>query len=464
MEIDIERFKKKFEPMIINKMAKTNTPGFAITIKQNDNIIYQRGFGSRDLLNSLPYNTDTLNGFGSNTKSFTALAILLLEQEGKLSIDDPISKYLPITIGKENYPILIRHLMSHSSGLPNLGTAEITLQQYEPSLPFPLVPYTGLDDLYNHVNAAGDELIYKPGEHFYYCNVGYTLLGELITSVSGKDYADFIKERILIPLSMTRSGFTKEDVENEENLSVPYISLPIDNPPNKPRISVFPFHRFIYSAGGLISSTNEMMNYISMMLNEGNFDGKQVYSSEIINNVISPQVEIGPDMGGGTSHYAFGWSHVTNFLGDSLIQHSGGITGGLSYMGYLKEHKIAITSISNFGMNPTEDAYMTFCYLLNKNPGDVFPFVNRNKHLSKFVGEYQTYKFIIIRKIIFENGLLFVIDPDVSEFKFPLLPKSDKVDETHFYVQTPALRMDVDFIENEQGIHFNIERNQYHKI
>ena len=462
MSLDIEDFKKKFEPMIVQKMTNAKIPGSAYTVFQDETIIYSRGFGSRDLANYLPYTPDTLNGFGSNSKSFTALAIMLLQEEGKLSIEDPISKYIPVTLGKENEPIKIKHLLSHSSGIPNLGNAEILITHLTPDLGPPLIPFSSWEDVWLHINGANAEIRFNPGEHFYYFNNGYVLLGEIVARVSGMAYEDFIKEKIIKKLGLERTGFLKSDFEHDGNISVPYTSDPKAEGPPMPKPGKFPFNKFIYAAGGLISSTNEMAKYIMMMMNKGKYKGNQLFSANIIDEMTTGRIKTTlPDPL--PIEYGYGWIKTEDFLGDTLISHGGGITGGYSQMAYLQNAKIGITSITNFPPGTMDDTLKAFCFLFGKDPDEVFPLNKRNKHLSKLAGEYASYKDIGKRKISNENGTLYVSIGNSKE-KFPLYPKSDNPEEINFYIQLPTAKMDVDFeIDEDKSIHFSMERNLFHK-
>lgn len=463
MRVGIEDFKKEFEPMVVQKMSKGKIPGSAFTIFEDEEIIYSRGFGSRNLQKALPFTPDTVNGFGSNTKSFTALAIMLLQEEGKLSVEDPISKYIPITLGRENQPIKIKHLLSHSSGIPNLGNAEITSSRSHPDKDTPIIPFSTWDDVFFHINGANAEIRFKPGEHFYYFNNGFMLLGEIVARVSGMNYEDFVKERIFKKIGMDRSGYLQSDFEQEDNISVPYDPDPKSEDQPVPIPIPFLFNKFVYPAGGLLSSTNEMAKYIMMMMNNGKIRDKQVFNPDIISELITSRI-IGSTGGSlGEVNYCYGWNRVENFLGDTLILHGGGITGGFSQMAYLKNAKIGITSMNNFPPAPDESVFMAFCYLLDKDPEDVFPYIKRNKHLAKLTGNYSSYMDIGKRKVVLNRGWLTIQNPK-TKIDFPLFPKSDKLDELNYYIQLPFGKLDVDFeIDSNNNVHVSIERNLFHK-
>ncbi|MFX0206820.1 MAG: serine hydrolase domain-containing protein, partial [Candidatus Hodarchaeota archaeon] len=238
-------------------MTKNDVPGMAIAIVHDDQVIYSRGFGSRNLKKFLPFTPDTLNGFGSCTKSFTCLAIMQLYSQEKLDIHDPVSKYIPFKLGLKDQSITIHHLMTHTSGIPNLGSAELVIgQNYPIDLKFPPIPFSSWEDFYTHFNLAQEEILFNPQEHFFYFNGGYTALGHIITRVSRMRFEDYVRKHILDPLKMNRSGFLESRISKDDNVSVPYEMLPGKDGKPTPTPAEFPFNQFIFAPGGLISSVN----------------------------------------------------------------------------------------------------------------------------------------------------------------------------------------------------------------
>jgi len=118
----------KLENMIATTMAQMKIPGLSLALIKDDRVIYARGFGARNLRENIPSTTNTLYGVGSVTKSFTALGIMQLAEQGKLDVQDPVSKYVPFKLGLEAHPIKIHHLLSHSSGLPAVGASTLPLR------------------------------------------------------------------------------------------------------------------------------------------------------------------------------------------------------------------------------------------------------------------------------------------------------------------------------------------------
>ncbi|MFX0183695.1 MAG: serine hydrolase [Candidatus Hodarchaeota archaeon] len=468
--MDIDTFKDQFEPRVSAAMTKNNVPGMAIAIVHDDRIVYSRGFGSRNLKKFLPYTPDTLNGFGSCTKSFTCLAIMQLYEQGKLDLQEPVSKYIPFKIGLKDHPITIHHLMTHTSGIPNLGSAELVIgQNYPIDLGFPPIPFSSWEDFYTHLNQAQEEILIKPTEHFFYFNGGYTILGQIINKVSGMRYEEYVRTNILDPLSMNRSGFLESHITQDDNISIPYEMLPDRNGKPKPTPAEFPYNQFIFAPGGLISSVNEMANYIIMMMNEGKFGEKQLLDAEKINKMHKMhhigQVHSVLSAFGEKCGYGYGWSLSNNFLGKTLIQHGGGITGGISLIGFIKELKIGFAAIGNAAGFPVHEVYAALTLLQGKDPDKDIPFFIRDTHYNKLCGEYMGYKGIVKGKIVNKLGVLH-LETQFPPTSYPLFPSSDDHETLEYYVLTPTgVKMPVIFsLDKDKKAHFTFERGSYHKV
>ncbi|MHA1543317.1 MAG: serine hydrolase domain-containing protein, partial [Candidatus Hodarchaeales archaeon] len=245
-----QEFIKKVEELMSQEMARLNVPGSSIAIVKNDKIIYSQGFGTRNIKQRLVSDVNTLYNIASITKSFICLALIILEEEGKLDLHDPISKFIPCSLGYKDDPITLHHLMTHSSGIPEIIGG---LQDLERSIDIPSIPLTSWDDFFRHINSANEYISEKPGERFYYQNSGYAILGRIIEVVSGQNLNQFIKEHILSPLQMKKSTFLKEDLEKLENVSLAYKVSDKEKkvvPTSNDNID----SRFGYAPGGLFSS------------------------------------------------------------------------------------------------------------------------------------------------------------------------------------------------------------------
>ncbi|MFX1514516.1 MAG: serine hydrolase [Promethearchaeota archaeon] len=467
--IDVSNFKEKIEPRITKAMTENDLPGMAISLVHKDRIIYSRGFGSRNLKQFHPFTPDTLNGFASCTKSFTALGILKLQKDGKLNVNDPVSNFVPLKLGFKDQPITIHHLLTHTSGIPSLGNYMLVVRQNFPiDLGVPSIPFGSWDDFYTHFNRAQKEVFCKPGERFFYFNGGYTMLGHIIEKVSGLKYEDFIRKHILDPLNMKRSNFVALDIAKEHNVSIPYVKLPDKD--NKPKLNPadFPFSPFLFAAGGLVSSCNEMANYVIMSMNEGRFRDTQIFGTDLISEMqrihYSGKDAI-VDVEVGKLGYGYGWMIYEDFFDDTLVLHGGGITGGYSLIGFLKESKIGFTAIGNSEGFPHNEIYAALTLLLGKDPDMDLPLIVRNNHKEKLCGSYATYGNINKSTIVKKQGVLF-LESKTPPSSVPLFPKYDNLEPLEYYIISDlGNKVPVQFrFDEDNKIHFIVERNSYHKV
>jgi CubicO group peptidase (beta-lactamase class C family) len=172
-----------------------NFMGAVIVVRDNE-IIFNKGFGSANLEWDIPNSPTTKFRIGSVTKQFTAASILLLEERGKLKIDDPVKKYLPDAPDAWD-KITIFNLLTHTSGIPDFTSfPEYQKKQFAPNTPKQIV------DIF-----CNRPLDFTPGENMSYSNSGYVLLGYLLEKVSGETYQDFLQKNIFDPLGMKDSGY-----------------------------------------------------------------------------------------------------------------------------------------------------------------------------------------------------------------------------------------------------------------
>ncbi|NHK30238.1 MAG: serine hydrolase [Asgard group archaeon] len=452
----------KMEGLIDKLMQGSKTPGLSISIIKDNKSVYTKGFGARDVKKNLPATENTLYGIGSCGKSFTALAIMQLSEKGLLSIDDPVSKYLPFKIGLKDNPILIKHLLSHSSGLPNLGMATVLLKRKAFVEDETFVPMSDFDDFMRFMNQAQDEILHKPGKRMQYCNAGYTLLGLIIEKVSGQSFEEYLEQNILKPLKMNRTTYNEEKFKLDEDHMEAYR---IEK--DKLKVKMHTFDKFIYASGGTLSSVKELENYVLMYLNGGTFKKEKVVSKESIDQLFEPRIKREISLFG-ESNYCFGWSNSADFFGETLISHSGSTALSSAYIGLIPKKKMAVIVAGNVGNIPGSIiAQFILASLLGKNPMNDHPVLTLDTKLGKLVGQYTSYKGLGKMEIIKKGGLLYIkIKDGDTETEMPLIPESTKLDDYKFYVPQGYQNMPCEFKFNKEKnrIDFIIERFSYHKI
>jgi len=196
--VKAQKLNNQIDSLILGAMPDQQGPGAAFMVAQKGKVIYQKAFGKANLELGVNLSPESVFQLGSMTKQFTAVAILLLEQQGKLKVSDPIAKYIP------DYPagdkITLHHLLTHTSGIKDFtkmkALADIAQKEMTPKM---------------MVGFFKDEPVdFAPGERFEYNNSGYVLLGYLIELVSGESYASFIQQHIFKPIGMEHSYYASD--------------------------------------------------------------------------------------------------------------------------------------------------------------------------------------------------------------------------------------------------------------
>ena len=320
---DVARVRAWLDARVPAMMREAGLPGFSIAVVKDGRTVHAAGFGARDPQKNLPATPDTLFGIGSVTKSFVAVAILQLAEQGKLTLDDPVSSYLPLELGLPGRPITIRHLLTHSPGVPNLGTSTILISRGLGNDTG--IPMSSAADFYRFVNAAKDEIAFAPGEHYFYSNESWRMLGAIVQERSGIPFHRYVKERVMDPLGMTRSTLDVGAVFRDPDHLVPHkrgksgpeaAPFPYPNPEDNPGFS------FLSAAGGIVSSANEMARYVDAQIAQGSYPGGRLASPESFASMQALQIPTGEGYFGKTG-YGYGLSVVPGFLGHTLVSHGG---------------------------------------------------------------------------------------------------------------------------------------------
>lgn len=274
----------------------------SVLVAEKGKVIYKKGFGLANIEWDVPNQPDTKFRLGSITKQFTAMAIMQLVEKGKLKLDVPISTYLPDYPKKNGDIITIHHLLTHSSGIPDLPS-------------FPNFDKNNSRNAYSPAELvklfADSTLQFKPGEKFAYSNSGYMLLGYIIEKVTGKSYEQVLQENIFTPLKMNNTGYI--------DMSVPY------------------------AAGALYSTVEDLYLwdqalYTHKLLQKENMD--LLFTKHISS--------------GGNYHYGYGWGLGALNLGNTsesieTVGHSGAINGFITQLTRIPSDKSFIVLLNNTG-------------------------------------------------------------------------------------------------------------------
>jgi CubicO group peptidase (beta-lactamase class C family) len=455
MQEDVTRL----ERFIFRKMSETKMPGLSLAVLKNGKLNYRRSFGYRDVKNGKQATYDTLFGLGSLTKSMTALAVMMLYERKLLDIDDPVDNYIPLTLHPMGEKIRVRHLMSHTSGIPALAYAEAILPHIKSSENW--LPISNYHDVLLFINGASSWVHSRPGEKWFYLNEGYILLGGIIEKVSGNTYTDFIKENILRPLKMSRSFFSQENAEKDSNFAVPYMTT---NDGDK--IPSTYYYSDLTSDGGLISCASDMVNYLEMFLGGGAFRGKKIVATETIKEMTKPHA-VAPDrlLNGENLQYGYGLVVNPSFLGSTLISHSGSVYVSTAYMGMVPSSGVGVIVLANssgYPLNSIGDyALATF---MGRSAVDVNA-IRRENIYDDLSGVYESYMGILHFTVKRSEGLLWIEFRDRHQIlSLPIFPRDIEGDVKHFDMVSIDRTVPVEFIEENGVKYLEYERFKLKKI
>lgn len=410
---------KELDRFIFDKISESKLPGVSIAAIKNDEVIYKKAFGFRDLSKGSPATPETLYCIGSVTKSFTCLAIMKLQEEGFLNVEDRVDKFLPFKLEVKKEPVKIWHLMSHTSGIPALAYAEAVIRSTMKSADRWL-PMVGYDSMFNFLDEAESWSHCRPGERWFYLNEGYILLGHVIEKASRESYLSYVKREILEPLNMTRSYFRKEEVDLDPNVAVPYIITKEGE-----RIpSTYPYGT-ILSDGGLISNIEDMVKYIMMYLNNGVYKGVRLVSEDSIREMIKQRVKTPdePFISDYIRYYGYGLGINSNFFGYDLISHGGSVSTATAYMGFIPAKKVGVMILANGTGYPLNYiGEYALALLLGEDPYKL-PIFKYEKIQRELEGVYETYKATMRAKVISKGSLLTLEMGDkYRDLSIPLVP------------------------------------------
>src|SRR5208282_3500756 len=274
----------KLVDALFTRVFTNGAPGAAVLVAQNGTVLFQKGYGLADVAHGAAFGPDTKSRIGSITKQFTTSAILKLQEQGKLSVQDKLSKYFPgFPRGDE---VTLRHLLTHTSGIRSYTDKPGFMDK----VTSPIAP----DDLIK--SFQNDAYDFAPGKKWHYDNSGYFLLGRIIEKVSGQTYGEFLRKTFFEPLGMTNTGVHRAGVALEhEALGYQYNGATFTNALNWDM-------SWAWGARSLYSTVEDLLRW-----NEGVFGGKVLQDASLKAAWTPVKTEDNQDDGSGNG-YGYGWS------------------------------------------------------------------------------------------------------------------------------------------------------------
>ena len=306
---------------IFEKYNRTDSPGCAVGVSLEDAPILSAAYGMADLEHGVALTPDSIFEPGSVTKQFTAAAVLLLARSGKISLDDPVRKYIP-ELPDYGTPITIRHLINHTSGLRDWGNIQR------------IAGWPRTTRAYTHANvleivSSQKSLNYPPGAEYSYTNTGYNLSAILVARVAGQSLPDFTKETIFTPLGMTSTSWRDDFQRIVKNRAMAYQD---DGTGFR---SLMPFEN-VFGNGGLLTTVGDLLRW------NRNFKDAKVGGREF----VDAQQQRGRLTDGRTIAYA-GGLRVTQWRGVAEVSHSGSTAGYQAWLGRYPDQRLSVAVLCN---------------------------------------------------------------------------------------------------------------------
>jgi len=334
---------------VVKLMGDYDIPGVGLAIVQNGKVVYVKGYGVRDVPLAPPVTPDTQFPIASLTKSFTSLGVMLLVQQGKVGLDEPVTKYIPefrLSDPDATAKVTVRNLLSHPTGLARNDAIALD-------------PTLTRDDVLKMI--ATQPLQSQPGEQFAYSNLNTTAAGVLIERMSGQTWEDYTRDKIFVPLGMDTATLSVGAMQATPNFArphqidvlkgnepIPFLSVPSGAP-----------------AGAVNASAAEMARYVQFQLGNGAFNGRRLLSPELMEEMHRTQIVV-PSLNQGANAamaanaqgqlapvnlitdtgYAFYWI-TEKFEGHPIVWHDGATPGFSPLMMLIPETQSGVVILTN---------------------------------------------------------------------------------------------------------------------
>lgn len=330
---------KKLDQYIENGVSLFEAEGLSIAIVKDSQVVFSKAYGFADADKKIPLTTKSLFNIASCSKAFTAALAAKLVDEGKLSFQDKVKDHIPYFELSDLWitsQLNIVDILSHRSGLKTFAG----------------------DLLWYHTDYTNKEIIermkYIPIENefrseFGYQNNMFMIASEIITQKAGKNWYEYLDDELFDKLDMNTSKSASMYLSENDDIAYPHVEkkrYPLtDEVPN--------------AAGSIFSNVEEMSNWIKMLLNKGKFNGEQVLSENVINEMFTPRINVYvgrsmKKMGVNFNNYGLGW-FLYDYKGREIVFHDGGMPGYLSRVLLVPDENLGIVILTN-GLNPLTSA------------------------------------------------------------------------------------------------------------
>ena len=385
------------EAWIDAKLAYDKIPGISLGFVVDQDLVWRKGYGYADVQRKAPATPKTLYSICSISKLFTSIAVMQLRDEGKLQLDDPVAKHLPWFTMKpfdpDSPPVTIRGLLTHSAGIPR--------EADQPYWTGPDFRFPSREDVIKGL--SNQSMLYPSSRYFQYSNLGLTLAGQIVEQVSGKPYADYVRENILGPLHL--GSTTPEIPVNEQGklLAIGYGTLSRDG--ERPTMPVFQA-RGIAPAAGFASNVEDLARFASWQFRLLAKGGQEVLKASTLREMQRVQW-MDPDW---KTSWGLGFT-VMRLENRTVVGHGGSCPGFRTELALLPDEKIAgIAMVNAMGVDPNDFVLQMIKILspalqkIKDSPGQGKA---ADPTLQKFTGLYRS-AWGEVAVIVWDDGLAAV--------------------------------------------------------
>lgn len=441
-------------------LAAYGTPAASVAAGEEGRLVYHHGFGHRDSEGRLPVTPDTVFGIGSITKSFTAVCIMQLQEAGRLSVEDPVIRYLPefrTPDDEQTKAVTIHHFLTHTSGLPPLPSLQLALLRSfrdDPDVKDQegeevverlrsAQPIDTYEELLAFMAKTPYELLGPPGRYFSYSNDAYALLGAIVERVSGERYEDYVVRHILEPCGMASATFDVPSPDRFPDLAALFAEKRKDGRQEVVHSPYWWQAPSMTAAGFLRASARDMLRYLEIFRTGGTSGGRRVLSEASVRAMTAPHARCGRNM-----YYGYGLMITPGYDGVTLIEHGGNIKGAAAWASVVPERGWTGIALTNLVSSPAEQLMLAVWNArlglpLDRRHDTFEDYPLPAERLREYEGRFVSGEGASVEVRALAAGLEFTVAKDT----YPARP----VGPDRFAVRVKELEAPVEFLRRDDG-------------
>lgn len=302
--------------------AKINAPGLSVAVVQDDRLVWSAGFGLADVENEVAATGQTVYRIASISKPMAATAVMQLVERGRVNLDDPVQKYVPAYPVKGEATVTLRHILTHTSGIRHYKPGEVENKE-------------SFDSVAAAVGIFKDDpLLFTPGTKYHYSTYAFNLLAGVVESASGVSFEEYLREHVWAPAGMTATRF-EHPLDIVPHRARQYNKAAQGTVRNAPYADL----SIKWAGGGIVSTVEDLARFHIAL------DAGKLLRADTLTQMYTPGVlKDGTKIG-----YGLGWMLETDAKGRAWVAHSGGATGGTTYLLRNPQQRLAVVIFTNVG-------------------------------------------------------------------------------------------------------------------